>query len=178
VVRAAMNGTPSALGAGSPTALPSAGPATPTRWGNAAAVRAVAWARGGEWPGITAAEDKAYRFYLPWALAMAAGRDLDGVDPVLAGQAAELGPAKAVLAWRGWDSDGFTSFARVTISNQLQTLARPQSPPTPAAQDADPIHRGTPPAVDTASSPSAPSSVGRHGKPSQSHPPASTYRAG
>ena len=72
--------------------------------GAAAAARALwrvaQWARtGSDRAGVTAADDGVYRFYLPWARALALGHVDAGVDLAVAEQAAELGLAKAVLAW-------------------------------------------------------------------------------
>src|SRR5580765_4219830 len=53
---------------------------------------------------VSVAEDAVFRFYLPLARALA---DSAAVNPDRAEQAAELGLAKAVLAWRHPDCAGF-----------------------------------------------------------------------
>lgn len=67
-------------------------------------------------------EDAAFRLYLPMARTLAhtvvGGTD---ADRVTAEQAAELGLAHAVLAWRQRTSGGFRRFARSTIMRELQT---------------------------------------------------------
>jgi hypothetical protein len=67
-------------------------------------------------------EDAAFRLYLPMArtLAHTVGGDTLA-DRVTAEQAAELGLAYAVLAWRQRTSGGFRRFARSTIMRQLLT---------------------------------------------------------
>jgi len=72
-------------------------------------------------PVISAAEDAVFRFYLP--LARATARTYVGwaVDPDLAEQAAELGLANAVLAWRRADICAFAAFARAAMIRQMST---------------------------------------------------------
>jgi len=72
-------------------------------------------------PVISAAEDAVFRFYLP--LARATARTYAGwaVDPDLAEQAAELGLANAVLAWRRADICAFAAFARAAMIRQMST---------------------------------------------------------
>ena len=68
-------------------------------------------------------EDAAFRFYLPMARSIARTVCDDptsaaGADTV---QAAELGLARAVLAWRQRTSGGFRRFARSTIMREITT---------------------------------------------------------
>jgi len=74
-------------------------------------------------PVISAAEDAVFRFYLP--LARATARTYAGwtVDPDLAEQAAELGLANAVLAWRRADICAFAAFARAAMIRQMSVTA-------------------------------------------------------
>ena len=62
--------------------------------------------------------------YLPMARTMAItpGQGHLPVDPADAEQAAELGLAQAVLAWRRPDGDGFEATARAAIAAQLRRL--------------------------------------------------------
>ena len=67
-------------------------------------------------------EDALFRFYLPLARTMArvhtpGGDDHDQEDTA---QAAEVGLAQAILAWRHSDSSGFEAFARHAITTQLR----------------------------------------------------------
>lgn len=67
-------------------------------------------------------EDAAFRLYLPMARSLA--HTVSGgtpVDRITAEQAAELGLAFAVLAWRQRTSGGFRRFARSTIMRQFLT---------------------------------------------------------
>lgn len=69
-------------------------------------------------------EDAAFRFYLPMTrtLAHTVTGGTDGVDRVRAAtaeQAAELGLARAVLAWRERTSGGFRRYARSIILREL-----------------------------------------------------------
>ena len=85
----------------------------------------MARARGGRSPQkLAGARDAVFRTYLPMArtLANAAGTELLPVDPVRAGQAAELGLAKAVLGWRRSDGGGFELFASIAIAAQLDRI--------------------------------------------------------
>ena len=91
-------------------------------------------------PVISAAEDAVFRFYLP--LARATARTYAGwaVDPDLAEQAAELGLANAVLAWRRADICAFAAFARAAMIRQMSATAnararrlRPAIPAQPAS---------------------------------------------
>ncbi|MGS0684016.1 hypothetical protein ACVBEQ_02470 [Nakamurella sp. GG22] len=73
----------------------------------------------------TAAEDAVFRFYLPLAHSRAASFAEDESQPDGAAlQAAEVGLAKAVLAWRGADCRSFIPFALVAIDAHLRRLAR------------------------------------------------------
>jgi len=78
-----------------------------------------------------------FRFYLP--LARATARTYAGwvIDPDLAEQAAELGLANAVLAWRRADICPFAAFARAAMIRQISPATprgrRPLQPvPAPA----------------------------------------------
>ena len=78
-------------------------------------------ARDGDLPRTRAhTEDAVFRFYLPMARALArsSARYLD--DPEGAEQAAELGLAQAVLAWRHPSGQGFDRAATTAIVNHLQ----------------------------------------------------------
>ena len=80
-------------------------------------------ARAGKtWQPVADLEDAAFRLYLPMArtLAHTVGGETPA-DRVTAKQAAELGLAHAVLAWRQRTSGGFRRFARSTIMRQLLT---------------------------------------------------------
>jgi len=68
------------------------------------------------------AEDAAFRFYLPLARSLARTSAMSEVDPDRAEQAAELGLACAVLAWRQHDCTAFVAFARGVILHQLQAI--------------------------------------------------------
>ena len=72
-----------------------------------------------ESPIVSIAEDAVFRFYLPLARSLAAGA---AVDPDRAQQAAELGLARAVLAWRHPDCTPFSAFARAAILHALQQV--------------------------------------------------------
>ena len=71
-------------------------------------------------PVISAAADAVFRFYLPLANILARQHGSPNVDADLSVQAAELGLANAVLAWRHPDSRAFTPFARVAITAQIR----------------------------------------------------------
>jgi len=82
---------------------------------------ALTLARAGDTPNTLArTEDAVFRFYLPLArtLARTSARHLD--DPEGAEQAAELGLAQAVLAWRHPSGQGFDRAATTAIVNHLQ----------------------------------------------------------
>ncbi|MEP6562628.1 MAG: hypothetical protein ABJD68_16330 [Nakamurella sp.] len=64
-------------------------------------------------------EDAAFRLYLPMARTLARSVD-QPADLNAAEQAAELGLARAILAWRHRSSVGFRVFARSVILRQLQ----------------------------------------------------------
>ena len=81
---------------------------------------ALILARGGS-PVISAAEDAVFRFYLPLAHTLVQRRAALQPDQLaVVEQAAELGLAKAVLAWRGPDSDGFFLFVRAAIESHIR----------------------------------------------------------
>ncbi len=67
-------------------------------------------------------EDAAFRLYLPMARTLAHSVSDPAVDRITAEQAAELGLAHAVLAWKQPTGSGFRRFARVTIMRQLLSL--------------------------------------------------------
>ena len=69
-------------------------------------------------------EDAAFRLYLPMArtLAHGGGGDFNGADRVAAERAAELGLARAVLAWRQRTSGGFRRSARAAIMREILDL--------------------------------------------------------
>ena len=73
---------------------------------------------------LAAARDAVFGRYLPMArtLAITPGQGRRPVDPADAEQAAELGLAQAVLAWRRPDGDGFEVIARAAIAAQLRRL--------------------------------------------------------
>src|SRR5664279_5747516 len=79
-------------------------------------------------PTISAAEDAVFRFYLPLAKALARGAGGWAMDPELSEQAAELGLAKAVLAWRRPDCAAFISFARALMQSQIRQFSLLGSP--------------------------------------------------
>lgn len=58
---------------------------------------------------------------------LARGEDVGGVDPVLAEQAAELGLARAVLAWRRPGTAAFPAYARAAIRSQIRRIPPPQA---------------------------------------------------
>ena len=72
---------------------------------------------------LAAARDAVFGRYLPIArtLAITPGQGRRPVDPAAAEQAAELGLAQAVVAWRRPDGDGFEVTARA-IAAQLRRL--------------------------------------------------------
>ena len=73
----------------------------------------------------TEAEDAVFRFYLPLAHGRAASCTATGSRPAAAVvQAAEVGLAKAVLAWKGADCRSFVPFALVAIDAHLRRLSR------------------------------------------------------
>ena len=116
--------------------------------------RVAQWARtGSDRAGITAADDDVYRFYLPWARALALDHVDAGVDPALAEQAAELGLAKAVLAWEHHDGAGFAGYAAAAVHQQIGRIPRP--PASPGAPDPAPggPDRGPRPALQDVGAP-------------------------
>ena len=69
----------------------------------------------------------ALRVYLPLARSLAR-TSARSVDPDRAEQAAELGLACAVLAWRQHDCTAFVAFARGVILHQLQAIPAGATP--------------------------------------------------
>ncbi|HEY5115580.1 MAG TPA: hypothetical protein VIJ00_08665 [Nakamurella sp.] len=93
-----------------------------------------------------AAQDAVFRFYLPMAHAMAHHPAHAERDRTLTGQAAELGLAKAVLAWRDPDSQAFTVFAHAAIQSQIRQIPtaggrRSSRAPAAAGPNTDPFTR-------------------------------------
>ena len=81
-----------------------------------------------ESPIVSIAEDAVFRFYLPLARSLARSSTIPDADRDRAEQAAELGLARAVLAWREHDCTAFVSFARAVILRQLQAIAASAAP--------------------------------------------------
>ena len=75
-----------------------------------------------ESPDVSVAEDAVFRFRLPQAQSLARRSATPDVDPDRAEQAAELGLARAALAWRQYDCSPFVAFARGVILHQLQAI--------------------------------------------------------
>jgi hypothetical protein len=99
---------------------------------------ALTLARAGDTPSARAhTEDAVFRFYLPMArtLARSAARYPD--DPQGAEQAAELGLAQAVLAWRYPSGQGFDRAAAAAITNHLRQ-GRTRTTPHPAGTTGPP----------------------------------------
>jgi hypothetical protein len=71
-------------------------------------------------------EDAVFRNYLPMARTLARSVIGGSVDRRAADEAAELGLARAVLAWRQPTGGGFRRFARATILRQLQDCVWPR----------------------------------------------------
>ena len=93
---------------------------------------ALITARAGAPPRIRVhTEDAVFRFYLPMARALARSSAQYPDDPQGAEQAAELGLAQAVLAWRHPSGQGFDRAATAAINNHLRqaALERPRIPP-------------------------------------------------
>jgi len=93
-----------------------------------------------------AAQDAVFTFYLPMAHAMAHHPAHAERDRTLTGQAAELGLAKAVLAWRDPDSQAFTVFAHAAIQAQIRQIPtaggrRSSRAPAAAGPNTDPFTR-------------------------------------
>jgi len=82
-----------------------------------------------ESPIVSVAEDAVFRFYLPLAHSLARSSATPDVAPERAEQVAELGLARAVLAWRQRDCSAFVAFVRGVILHQLQAIP---AGPTPA----------------------------------------------
>jgi hypothetical protein len=73
---------------------------------------------------VAAAEDRAFRLYLPLARELAS--DFAGgaaPAPVEVEWAADLALAKAVLGWPGVDGQGFDAYAREAITARLRQLS-------------------------------------------------------
>ncbi len=118
-----------------------------TRFGVSYADRlwiALTLARAGDTPSTRAyTEDAVFRFYLPMARALARSSahyrdDREGAD-----QAAELGLAQAVLAWRYPSGQGFDRAAAAAINDHLRQgrpetpHISPERPPQPGGRPAD-----------------------------------------
>ncbi len=74
---------------------------------------------------IAEAEDAVFRHYLPWAMSFAeeaCSAHLQAPDPAPYRDAAELGLAQAVLAWRHGGDGRFHDFARRSILNQIRRI--------------------------------------------------------
>ena len=69
---------------------------------------------------LTDVEDAVFRFYLPFAHAVAEGHPAAAAHSAVMEQAAEVGLAQAVLAWRYRDSRDFQRFAGLRIQAQLR----------------------------------------------------------
>jgi hypothetical protein len=104
---------------------------------------ALTLARAGDTPTIRAyTEDAVFRFYLPMARALARSSAQYPDDPEGADQAAELGLAQAVLAWRYPSGQGFDRAAAAAITNHLRQAPEPphispERPPPPGGRPAD-----------------------------------------
>ena len=93
-------------------------------------------------------EDAVFRFYLPMARTLARSSDRYPPDPEGAEQAAELGLAQAVLAWRRPTGEGFDRAARAAILHHLQQGRRTtrhlsRQGDRPAGRRTGPHHPGT-----------------------------------
>ena len=69
---------------------------------------------------VSMSEDAVFRFYLPFARSLVRCSAASELDRDRAVQAAELGLARAVLAWRQYDCAAFVAFARGVILHQIQ----------------------------------------------------------
>ena len=93
---------------------------------------ALTLARAGGTPSTRAnTEDAVFRFYLPMARALARSSAKYQDDPEGIEQAAELGLAQAVLAWRYPSGQGFDRAATAAITNYLRQ-GRTRTTPHPA----------------------------------------------
>jgi hypothetical protein len=93
---------------------------------------ALTLARAGDTPSTRAhTEDAVFRFYLPMARALARSSAQYPDDHEGAEQAAELGLAAAVLAWRYPSGQGFDRAAAAAINNHLRQ-GRARTTPHPA----------------------------------------------
>ena len=105
--------------------------------------------RTGDRPSTRArTEDAVFRFYLPMARTLARSSDRYPPDPEGAEQAAELGLAQAVLAWRRPTGEGFDRAARAAILHHLQQGRRTtrhlsRQGDRPAGRRTGPHHPGT-----------------------------------
>ncbi len=82
-------------------------------------------ARRGHPPAVRArAEDALFRHYLPVARELTERHSVAGGDRDRAGQAAEVGLARAILDWPHEDSARFEPFARIAIARQLRGFDR------------------------------------------------------
>jgi len=90
---------------------------------------ALTLARAGGTPSTRAnTEDAVFRFYLPMARALARSSAKYQDDPEGTEQAAELGLAQAVLAWRHPSGQGFDRAATAAINNHLRQGRAPTTP--------------------------------------------------
>ena len=97
----------------------------PSQWPNPRAALSIwhrlAAAREHYDPRVLAeAEDVVFRFYLPLAHELADGQS---VNPAVSRAEAELGLAKAVLAWNRPDPAGFEEYARGAVLCELRQSA-------------------------------------------------------
>ena len=101
---------------------------------------ALSRARTGNTPRTRAhSEDAVFRFYLPLARTLARTSARHSDDPEGAEQAAELGLAQAVLAWRHPSGQGFDRAATTAIVNHLQQgRTQTATPPPPALPSTGP----------------------------------------
>jgi hypothetical protein len=76
---------------------------------------------------LTDGEDAVFRFYLPFAHSVVEGHP--SANAAATAQAAEVGLAQAVLAWRYRDSHDFQRFAGLRIQAQLRAAARRRTRP-------------------------------------------------
>jgi len=99
---------------------------------------ALTLARAGDTPSTRAhTEDAVFRFYLPMARTLARSSARYPDDPEGAEQAAELGLAQAVLAWRYPSGQGFDRAAAAAITNHLRQ-GHTRTTPNPARTTAPP----------------------------------------
>ncbi len=106
------------------TRRPAAGPEAAGLWQNFAEAN-----NSGSERLVAAAEDAVFRHYLPWARSFAAAAAADnshGAARLAYRDAAELGLAQAILAWRRADGDRFGPFARRFIAGRIRRITREQ----------------------------------------------------